>query len=203
MTGGANKTVTLSAVLKDATGKPLANKLITFVLGAQTVPGTTDGTGTALFFALAVRSHPLGAYRESMTVEQCSGVPKCSRSLVDQDPIVRKGHLGRRLGPARERLRKDQKSRKVLCEILRNLAGRANDAMLMLMTSTGQLESCSGVGCAEWPYGEELLGAVCRERALDVNNEVHGLLVVDAERTVGINRDHGEVGDRVHRVVAG
>lgn len=47
LTGGANKTVTLSAVLKDATGKPLAGRLVKFVLGTQTVTGTTDVSGTA------------------------------------------------------------------------------------------------------------------------------------------------------------
>ncbi|MDT4911307.1 MAG: large repetitive protein [Pseudonocardiales bacterium] len=45
--GGANKTVTLSAVLKDATGSPLASRLITFRLGSQTVSATTDATGVA------------------------------------------------------------------------------------------------------------------------------------------------------------
>ena len=47
VTGGANKTVTLSAVLKDASGKPLAGRVVKFVLGTQTVSATTDLSGTA------------------------------------------------------------------------------------------------------------------------------------------------------------
>ena len=46
-TGGPNKTVVLSAVLKDATGKPLAGKTITFVLGSQTATAITDANGVA------------------------------------------------------------------------------------------------------------------------------------------------------------
>jgi hypothetical protein len=45
--GGANKVVTLSAVLKDATGLALPGQLITFRLGTQTVAATTDATGVA------------------------------------------------------------------------------------------------------------------------------------------------------------
>jgi hypothetical protein len=45
--GGANKTVTLSAVLKDATGTALGSRLITFRLGTQTVSATTSATGVA------------------------------------------------------------------------------------------------------------------------------------------------------------
>ncbi|HEY5487299.1 MAG TPA: PKD domain-containing protein [Candidatus Limnocylindrales bacterium] len=47
VSGLANKTVTLSAVLKDATGKAIAGKSITFVLGSQTVAATTNATGVA------------------------------------------------------------------------------------------------------------------------------------------------------------
>jgi hypothetical protein len=47
LTGGPNKTVTLSAVLKDATGLPLSNEKITFVLGSQTVSALTGSTGIA------------------------------------------------------------------------------------------------------------------------------------------------------------
>ena len=45
LTGGPNKTVTLSAILKDATGLPLAGRVITFTLGTQTVSATTDANG--------------------------------------------------------------------------------------------------------------------------------------------------------------
>lgn len=45
--GGPNKTVTLSAVLKDATGKALSGKTIVFNLGSQSVQAVTNGTGTA------------------------------------------------------------------------------------------------------------------------------------------------------------
>jgi PKD repeat protein len=46
-TGGPNKTVVLSAVLKDATNKPLANKTIQFQLGTQSASATTDASGVA------------------------------------------------------------------------------------------------------------------------------------------------------------
>src|SRR6185437_5226124 len=36
VTGGPNKTVILSAVLKDATGKPLQGRTVAFQLGSQT-----------------------------------------------------------------------------------------------------------------------------------------------------------------------
>lgn len=45
--GLPNKTVTLSAVLRDATGKALSGKVVTFALGSQTVTATTDVTGVA------------------------------------------------------------------------------------------------------------------------------------------------------------
>ncbi len=45
LSGGPNKTVALSAVLKDATGKALAGRTIVFVLGTQTVNAVTDGSG--------------------------------------------------------------------------------------------------------------------------------------------------------------
>ncbi|HLO34904.1 MAG TPA: PKD domain-containing protein, partial [Candidatus Deferrimicrobium sp.] len=47
LNGGPNKTVTLSAVLKDATGKALAGRTITFKLGTQTASAVTDATGVA------------------------------------------------------------------------------------------------------------------------------------------------------------
>ena len=46
-TGGPNKSVILSAVLRDATGKALAGRQIVFVLGSQTIQATTDGSGIA------------------------------------------------------------------------------------------------------------------------------------------------------------
>lgn len=45
--GGPNKTVTLSAVLTDATGQPLAGRTITFKLGTQTVSAVTNANGVA------------------------------------------------------------------------------------------------------------------------------------------------------------
>lgn len=46
-TGGPNKTVTLSAVLKDATGKALSSRSIVFNLGSQTVTASTNSNGIA------------------------------------------------------------------------------------------------------------------------------------------------------------
>lgn len=45
--GKPNKIVALSAALKDATGKPLPGRTITFQLGAQTASGVTDAFGAA------------------------------------------------------------------------------------------------------------------------------------------------------------
>jgi hypothetical protein len=47
LTGGPNKVVTLSAVLKDATGLPLAGRTITFKLGTQIASAVTDANGVA------------------------------------------------------------------------------------------------------------------------------------------------------------
>ncbi|MDT4964678.1 MAG: hypothetical protein QOF87_4325 [Pseudonocardiales bacterium] len=47
LTGGPNKAVTLSAVLKDAAGLALAGRTITFRLGTQTVSAITDANGVA------------------------------------------------------------------------------------------------------------------------------------------------------------
>jgi hypothetical protein len=46
-TGGPNKTVVLSATLKDATGTALAGRQVVFVLGAQQVSATTSSSGIA------------------------------------------------------------------------------------------------------------------------------------------------------------
>lgn len=46
-TGGPNKTVTLSAVVRDATGTPLAGRTVVFVLGSQTVNAATNASGVA------------------------------------------------------------------------------------------------------------------------------------------------------------
>ena len=46
-TGGPNKTVTLSAVLKDASGTALAGRQVVFVLGSQQVSATTSASGIA------------------------------------------------------------------------------------------------------------------------------------------------------------
>jgi PKD repeat protein len=46
-TGGPNKTIVLSAVLKDATGKPLAGRTIAFQLGTQSATAVTDANGVA------------------------------------------------------------------------------------------------------------------------------------------------------------
>lgn len=45
--GGPNKTITLSAQLQDATGKALANREVSFVLGSQSVTATTGTNGVA------------------------------------------------------------------------------------------------------------------------------------------------------------
>ncbi len=47
LNGGPNKTVTLSAILTDATAKQLAGRVIVFQLGTQTVSATTNGSGIA------------------------------------------------------------------------------------------------------------------------------------------------------------
>ena len=47
LTGGPNKTITLSAILQDATGKLLAGRVIAFQLGTQTVSATTNASGVA------------------------------------------------------------------------------------------------------------------------------------------------------------
>lgn len=47
LTGGANKTIVLSAVLTDATGKALAGRSIQFRLGTQTVLADTNASGVA------------------------------------------------------------------------------------------------------------------------------------------------------------
>jgi PKD repeat protein len=46
-TGGPNKTVVLSAVLKDAAGKALGGRQVVFVLGSQQVSATTSASGIA------------------------------------------------------------------------------------------------------------------------------------------------------------
>lgn len=46
-TGGPNKTITLSAVVKDSSGTPLSGVTVDFTLGTQTAPAVTDGTGIA------------------------------------------------------------------------------------------------------------------------------------------------------------
>jgi hypothetical protein len=46
-TGAPNKTVTLSAVLTDATGKALGGRTVVFVIGSQTVSAATNDAGVA------------------------------------------------------------------------------------------------------------------------------------------------------------
>jgi len=46
-TGGPNRTIVLSAVLVDATGKPLTNRTIKFLLGTQVANATTNSFGMA------------------------------------------------------------------------------------------------------------------------------------------------------------
>lgn len=46
--GAPNKVVTLSAVLKDATGKALVGRTVVFVLGSQTVSASANETGVAI-----------------------------------------------------------------------------------------------------------------------------------------------------------
>ncbi len=47
LSGGPNKTVTLSAKLLDASGTPLAGRAVTFQVGAQSAAATTDPSGVA------------------------------------------------------------------------------------------------------------------------------------------------------------
>jgi hypothetical protein len=47
LTGGPNKTITLSATLVDATGKALVGRTIVFALGSQTTFGVTNAGGVA------------------------------------------------------------------------------------------------------------------------------------------------------------
>jgi hypothetical protein len=47
LTGGPNKSITLSAILRDATGKLLAGREIVFQLGTQTASATTNASGVA------------------------------------------------------------------------------------------------------------------------------------------------------------
>jgi PKD domain len=47
LSGGPNKTITVSATLVDATGEALAGRMITFQLGSQTASALTTATGVA------------------------------------------------------------------------------------------------------------------------------------------------------------
>src|SRR5207245_4925519 len=47
LSGGPNKTVTLSAKLLDASGTPLAGRAVSFQVGAQAASATTDPSGVA------------------------------------------------------------------------------------------------------------------------------------------------------------
>jgi hypothetical protein len=47
VSGGPNKAVTLSAILKDANGNGLAGRTIAFKLGTQTVSATSNANGLA------------------------------------------------------------------------------------------------------------------------------------------------------------
>lgn len=47
LTGGPNKTITLSAVVADVAGKALPGVTVTFVLGTQSATATTDASGIA------------------------------------------------------------------------------------------------------------------------------------------------------------
>ena len=47
LSGGPNKTITLSATLVDATGKPLGGRMIVFQLGAQSTSAPTNSSGVA------------------------------------------------------------------------------------------------------------------------------------------------------------
>jgi hypothetical protein len=47
LTGSPNKVVTLSAILLDATGTPLAGRTVNFTLGTQSASATTDANGAA------------------------------------------------------------------------------------------------------------------------------------------------------------
>lgn len=60
-----NKAVPLTATLKDATGKALANKTVTFTLGHQTITAVTNGNGVASA-TLTLNQH-VGNYSLSAT----------------------------------------------------------------------------------------------------------------------------------------
>jgi hypothetical protein len=47
LSGGPNKTIALSAVLVDATGKALGGRQIDFQLGTQSASAVTNGSGVA------------------------------------------------------------------------------------------------------------------------------------------------------------
>jgi PKD repeat protein len=47
LTGGPNKTITLSAIVKDASGTPLSGVTVNFVLGSQSASAVTDASGLA------------------------------------------------------------------------------------------------------------------------------------------------------------
>ncbi len=47
LSGGPNKIVSLSSVLRDSSGTPLGGRVVTFQLGAQSISGTTDASGVA------------------------------------------------------------------------------------------------------------------------------------------------------------
>ncbi len=64
LTGGPNKTITLSAILTDATGTRLGGRTVVFTLGAQTTSVVTDANGvatTTLKLAQKNGTYPLNA----------------------------------------------------------------------------------------------------------------------------------------------
>jgi hypothetical protein len=65
VTGGANKTIVLSASLVDATGKALSGRTISFALGAQHATATTNASGVATV-SLKLNQHN-GTYTVSAT----------------------------------------------------------------------------------------------------------------------------------------
>lgn len=71
VTGGANKTIVLSAVLKDATGKPLAGRTIAFQLGAQTATAVTNSSGVAATSLKLTQKN--GTYTVSATYAPSAG----------------------------------------------------------------------------------------------------------------------------------
>lgn len=84
LNGGPNKTITLSASVVDATGKPVTGVTVTFVLGAQTATATTDSSGiatTTLKLAQKNGTYPLTATFAGTTGKYAGSVASATFKL--------------------------------------------------------------------------------------------------------------------------